>query len=84
MDTSKLNLITQMIDIRDYMRSAVDNPTLDRKVIADYNMMTILMDRRIQEELMSEEFKSFIKYEEREQVLREVAIITNIKSGMKK
>jgi hypothetical protein len=84
MQENKLAEIAQMISIRDYVSGAINNFSLDKKVVSEYNTMLILLDRRIQRELLGDEFKNFVGFEEREKAIREVAAITNIKSGMVK
>ena len=83
MEQNKLATITQLIEIRNYVSSAISNYSLDRKVVTEYNAMVILLDKMIQEHLTGDEFKQFIKFEDRAKAIQEVAAITNIKSGIK-
>jgi hypothetical protein len=83
MELSKLAAITQLIEIRNYLGGAINNYSLSKKVVAEYNAMIILLDKMIQEQLMGDEFKQFIKFEDRAKAIQDVAAITNIKSGIK-
>lgn len=79
-----LSEITGLIEIRNYMMSAVNNYSLAREKVSQLNEMTILIDRRIVDKLLSEEFKHSLGYEDVKKYVEEARQISNIKSGIKK
>lgn len=83
MDLQALNIITHLIEIRSYVASAVNNFTLPKDSSNQLNKMLVMLDRRIVERLLSDEFKDTLGYEDLDKIMAEVIKNNNIKSGMK-
>jgi hypothetical protein len=79
-----LNEISNLIEIRNYIASAINNYALERNVVAQLNKMLILLDRRIVERVLDNDFKKFLGYEDVEKFLAEARKISDIKSSFKK
>lgn len=74
--------INDLINIRNYVASSVNNYSLKREVTNELNAMTMLLDKMIVSQLTSEEFKKIINFDTASEVIKEVAKTTNIKSSM--
>lgn len=83
MELAKVEEISNLINIRAYMVSSINNYGLIRSVVSDLNAMVILLDKLILEKLMSPDFKSYVNFADKDKAIAEVAKITNIKSGIK-
>jgi len=80
----ELTEITSLISIRDYTNNALGNPAIDRTTIKELHGILILLDKKIIDLLRSEKFKEYINYKDVQKAVQEVAMVTNIKSGLKK
>jgi hypothetical protein len=80
----EISEITSLISIRDYTNNALGNPALDRATIKELHGILILLDKKIIGLLRSEQFKEYIDYKDVQKAIYDVAMITNIKSGLKK
>ena len=78
-----LSDITQLIEIRNYVVNAVNNFTLPKDSSNQLNKMLVMLDRRIVERLLSEDFKNLLGYEDLDKIMAEVIKNNNIKLGMK-
>jgi hypothetical protein len=81
-DTTLLDL-THFIQIRNYVVNAINNFTLPKDSSNHLNKMLVMLDRRIVELLLSEDFKKLLGYEDLDKIMAEVIKNNNIKSGMK-
>jgi hypothetical protein len=68
-----LNEITQLIEIRSYVFNAINNFNLPKEEGHQLNKMLVLIDRRIVDRLMGEEFKNFLGYQDADKVMLEAA-----------
>jgi len=55
--------IANLIQIRNYVYTAINNFSIDKKVIKELNNTLILLDRRITDELVSDNFKEYIGFD---------------------
>ena len=77
--------ILNLISIRNYIANIINNSNIiDRATVSELNGTLILIDKKIIEMLKSQEFKSYIGYQEVRQAIEEVAKLNNIKSGLNK
>lgn len=79
-----LKEITELISIRQYVINSMGNFNVDRKSLNELNGLLLLLDKRIVELLLNEEFKEYIGYKDVKKAIEEVARLSNIKSGIKK
>lgn len=77
-----LSEISNLIQIRNYVQASVNNYGINKSVVADLNVMVILLDKLIVDKLMSQDFKTYVKFEDKDKAVAEVAKITNIKSSL--
>lgn len=80
----KLNEVTDLISIRQYVMNCISNSAIDRATVNVMNGMLILIDNKILSILQGEDFKEYIGYKDVRKAIEDVARITNIKSGLKK
>lgn len=81
MDLTKLvNLIT----IRQYVRNAIEFPSIDKATVSEMNGTLFMLDKKIIALLKTPEFKELIDFKDVNKAIQEVATITNLKSGLKK
>lgn len=78
----KLKDISDLIKIREYVDVAINTFSIDKKKISSLNGMKILIDKRLVDALLSDDFKTFIDFDNVKAAVQEAARITNIKSGM--
>jgi hypothetical protein len=78
-----LNEISSLIEIRNYISSAINNYSISRDVVADLNRMLILIDRRIVDKLLAKDFKDFLGFKDVDKFVADAARVNNIKSGLK-
>lgn len=81
--TPNLEEIVNLINIRQYVVNSTGNPAIDRATVSFMNGMQIMLDKKIIGLLQSDEFKQYTNYTDVQKAIREVAQITNIKSGLK-
>lgn len=79
---SQLKEVVDLIVIRNYVASSVNNFSLKREVTNELNSMTMLLDKLIIDQLTSKEFKSLIHFDQASEVVKDVAKTTNIKAIM--
>ncbi len=80
----KINEISDLISIRNYVQLSQDNYNLRKEQVAELRTILILLDKKIANTLTGDEFKKFVNFEEGKAAIAEVAAINNIKSGLKK
>lgn len=80
----KLDEVTSLISIRQYVVNSIANGSIDRATVNVMNGMLILIDNKILSILQSDVFKDYVGYKDVKRAIQEVAKITNIKSGLKK
>ena len=80
----KINEIADLIAIRNYVQLSQDNYNLRKEQVAELRTILILLDKKIANVLVGDEFKSLVNFEEAKAAVAEVAAINNIKSGLKK
>lgn len=80
MDNKEIN---ELINIRQYMVSAINNPAIDRQMVSTLQGMLILIDKKICNILIGDDFKEYIGFADVKKAISEVAQINNIKSGLK-
>lgn len=84
----KLQEISNLIQIRNYVSSAINNFSIDKKVIKELNNTLILLDRRITEELVSDVFKEHIGFDpvgnpnQIREVITNAIMVNDIKKNM--
>ena len=79
-----LKELTELIAIRQYVVNSVNNASIDRKTVNVMNGTLLLLDKKILGLLQSDEFKTYINYSDVSQAIKDVAYITNIRSGLPK
>lgn len=79
-----LSELVDLITIRQYVVNSTGNPAIDRATVTHMNNTLILLDKKIIGLIQSDSFKEYINYGDIKQAIRDVALITNIKSGIKK
>lgn len=79
----KLDEINSLIAIRSYASLAVNTGSNSKETVRYMNNILMLIDRKINDLLSSDEFKEYISYKDMNKVIQEVREITNIKSGLK-
>ncbi len=80
----KINEISDLIAIRNYVQLSQDNYNLRKEQVAELRTILILLDKKLANALTGAEFKEFVNFEEAKAAIAEVAAINNIKSGLKK
>jgi len=80
----KINEISDLIAIRNYVQLSQDNYNLRKEHVAELRMILVLLDKKLASTLLGDEFKKFVNFEEGKAAMAEVAAINNIKSGLKK
>lgn len=78
----ELRELVNLITIRQYVSNSVGNPAIDRATVTEMNHTLLLIDRKIIALLKHEEFKEYINFSDIKQVVKAVAEINNIRSGM--
>lgn len=74
--------INSLINIRNYMAMARENPTIPNNVASDISNMLLLIDRKIVSLILNDEFKQYLNYKDIKKVIKEVVDLNNIKSGL--
>ncbi len=59
----KIDEITGLIKIKEYMQSAMASYTIDKKSLNDFSIMINLIDNKIISLLQSSEFKDYLGYD---------------------
>lgn len=78
----ELKELVDLITIRQYVANSVGNPAIDRGTVTEMNHTLLLLDRKIVNLLKSSQFKEYVDFKDIKQVVKEVADINNIRSGM--
>lgn len=78
-----LKELTDLIAVRQYVVNATANPAIDRGTVNYLTKLLIMVDKKIISILGDDQFKEYISYKDVDKAIREVALITNIKSGIK-
>ena len=78
-----LNEIIDLIKIKNYAFNIVNSTSSSKENVKYMNNIIILIDKKINKLLSSEEFKEYIDYNSIEEVIKEVRNNSNIKNGMK-
>lgn len=79
-----LKEIIDLINVRNYIHSSLNNHTIDRPTVTELNGMLILIDKKIINSLKDPKFKLYIGYQGVKQAIEDVVRLNNIKSGLKK
>lgn len=79
-----LKELVDLINIRQYVVNATANPAIDRGTVNYMNETLLMLDKKITGLLQSDEFKDYIDYKDIQNVKKQVAEITNIKSGLQR
>jgi len=79
-----LKELVDLINIRQYVVNSAANPAIDRNTVSYMNESLLMIDRKIISLLQSDEFKDYIDYKDIQAVKKQVAEITNIKSGLQR
>lgn len=79
-----LKELVDLINIRQYVVNATANPAIDRNTVNYMNETLLMLDKKITGLLQSDEFKDYIDYKDIQNVKKQVAEITNIKSGLQR
>ena len=79
-----LKELVDLISIRQYVVNSTANPAIDRNTVNYMNETLLMLDRKITGILQSDEFKDYIDYKDIQSVKKQVAEITNIKSGLQR
>ena len=79
----KLNEITDLISVRQYVYNSISNSSIDRATVNVMSGMLILIDKKIMSLLQENKFKEYIDYKDVKKAVEEVARINNIRSSLK-
>lgn len=79
-----LHELVDLITIRQYVVNATANPAIDRQTVNYMNDTLLMLDKKIVGLLQSDEFKDYIDYKDVQSAKKQVAEITNIKSGLQR
>ena len=79
----KLNEITDLISVRQYVSNSISNSSIDRATVNVMSGMLILIDKKILSLLQDNKFKEYVGYKDVKKAIEEVVKINNIKSGLK-
>lgn len=79
-----LQELVDLINIRQYVVNSTANPAIDRGTVTYMNSVLLLLDRKIVGLLQTSEFKEYINYGDVDKAVREVAELTNIRSGLRR
>lgn len=79
-----LKELVDLISIRQYVVNSTANPAIDRTTVNYMNETLLMLDKKITGILQSDEFKDYIDYKDIQNVKKQVAEITNIKSGLQR
>lgn len=77
-----LKEILDLISIRQYLATTVNNPAFDRPTVNFVSHSLILVDKKIVSLLQGEDFKEYINYGDVKQAVKEVVDQNNIRSGL--
>lgn len=77
-----LQEIVDLITIRNYAANSVNNHSLKRDVTNQLNTTVILLDKILVEQLVSEEFKSLVHFENASEIIKDVVKHTSLKGNM--
>lgn len=80
----KISEISDLIAIRNYVQLSQDNYNLRKEQVAELRTILILLDKKLANTLVGDEFKELVHFDEAKAAIAEVAAINNIKSGLKK
>ena len=75
--------VSDLIHIRNYVMQATNNYNLPKTTAKELNRMMTVLDKKIVQEILSDEFKAIVGFEDVDAIMKEAAINNNIKSGMK-
>lgn len=78
-----LQEITNLISIRNHMLNSINNFALARDIVSQLNEMLILLDRRIVDKLLGEDFKDYLDFKDVKKFVQEARKTSDIRSGLK-
>jgi len=78
-----LEELNSLINIKQYLINATNNPLLDRKTVHYMNNLQIMIDKKIIGLLMSDSFKDYINYKDVQDAIKQIAEQNDIKSGIR-
>jgi hypothetical protein len=79
-----LREITDLIAIRNHIVNSINNYALARDKVSQLNEMLILLDRRIVDKLLDQDFKDFLGFKDVKKFVQEARENNNIRSGLRK
>jgi len=79
-----LTEISELIQIRQYVANSIENYNIDRPTVNAMSGTLLLLDKKILNLLLGEQFKKYIHFDEVTKVSEEVARFRDIKNGMNK
>lgn len=77
-----LKELVDLITVRNYVASVINNSSFDRSIVNDLSGMTILLDKKIVATLRTSEFKEYINFQDVKKAISEAINLNNIKSGI--
>lgn len=78
-----LDELINLITVRQYVVNSTANPTLDRETVGYMSKLLLMIDKKIIDVLKSPNFKKYVDYENIQSVIKEVAKLNDIKSGIR-
>lgn len=77
-----LKELVDLITVRNYVVSVINNSAFDRSIVNDLSGMTLLLDKKIVATLRTSEFKEYINFQDVKKVVSENIKLNDIKSGL--
>ena len=74
--------VSDLINIRNYVVQAINNYSLAKLTAKELNKMLLVLDKKIVDEILSDDFKEIVGFDTAEQTMKEAAFNNNIKSGL--
>jgi hypothetical protein len=78
-----LKELTDLINVRQYVSSAINNFRIDKPTVGELNGILLLLDKKIINVIKGEKFKKYIGYSDVKKVIEEAVNANNIRSGLK-
>lgn len=79
-----LDELNSLISIRAYVNQTCDSSSNDKETYKYMRDLVLMLDKKIIDILKTDEFKEYVSFKDVKQVIHNVAIINNIKTGMYK
>ena len=85
MANSVVPQIASLIEIKHYLDGVIDhNYGVDGKKIKELQKIVLLLDAKIVDGILSDEFKSFVDFDRADEVVREVAMNSSVRGSFYK